>query len=440
MPNQVDTNAPYGDKGNLIKQAVGLFQQNMQRSSSFGHLTGKMSKQKLQAMAFDPTGTYRTSPEMPVVRSINLSRHQGDEITFNLVQPVNAIPIMGSEYAEGRGIPLSITGDRLRINQARFVIDLGNTMTDIRSPVDFREQGTPIAQDFMNRYVDQSLLVHAAGARGFHGKYNPAAQKEWIVPIQTHPKFESVMVNRVRAPSKNRHFLADNGSIKGFNVVGDDVDISSTDVLNMDSLDSFRAMLDEMPLPPQPIRLAGDPLADESPLRCLYVTAAQFNAFARDPNFRQYVAASHTRSSLLKQHPLFLGDVGLWNGILIRKLPRPIRFYAGDPINYCSAFDSEEESQATVPMSFGTSFAIDRAILLGGSAIGEALGSKRNEAGGLPFFWKEKLLDHDDKAELAIGTIRGASKIRFAVNVGNGLVHYTDNGICVLDTVVKINS
>jgi hypothetical protein len=428
--SKLDTNAPYGDPQNIIRQSVGLFQVNMQRSSTFGHLTGNFTEQQLKRAS--EGNTARTAPSMPIVRAMNYGRGKGDEITFNLVNPVGAYPIMGSAYAEGRGTPISITGDRLRVNQARFPVDLGNTMTDIRSPVDFRAQGRPIAHDLINRYVDQTLLVHAAGARGFHDNI------EWVVPTETNPKFGEIVVNSVRAPSKNRHLLASADSIKKFGVSTGVVDITSSDVMSMDVIDSLRAFLDELPLPPNPIKLPGDPVADESPLRLLLVSPAQYNLFARDPAFRQWVAASHSRASLLKQHPLFLGEVGLWNNILIRKLPRPVRFYAGNPIRYCASDDSEAESVATVPAAFGTAFAIDRAILIGGSAIAEGLGGKSGgSAKGLPFFWSEKELDHGDKAELLVGAIRGVSKIRFAIDDGDKQA-FTDHGILTLDTVVPL--
>jgi N4-gp56 family major capsid protein len=430
MANKIDTNAPYGDPQNIVRQSVGLFQVNMQRSSTFGHLTGKFTQQQLKRAGDGATG--RTTSSLPVVRAANFGRGKGDEITFNLVNPVGAYPIMGSAYAEGRGTALSISEDRLRINQARFPIDLGNTMTDIRSPVDFRTQGRPIAQDLINRYVDQTLLVHAAGARGFHDNI------EWAVPLNTHPKFGEIVVNQVRPPTKNRHLLASGDSITKFKVNAGAVDITSADVMSMDVIDALRAYLDELPLPPNPIKLDGDPVADESPLRLLLVSPSQYNLFARDPAFRQWVAASHSRASLLKQHPLFLGEVGLWNNILIRKLPRPIRFYAGDPIQYLASDDSEAESTATVPAAFAGSFAIDRAILLGGSAIAEGLGGKADGAAkGLPFFWSEKKLDHDDKTELLVGAVRGVSKVRFKVDEGDKTV-FTDHGILTLDTVVPL--
>ena len=116
-------------------------------------------------------------------------------------------------------------------------------------------------------------------------------------------------------------------------------------------------------------------------------------------------------------------------------MPRPIRFYAGDTINYCAAYDSEAESSAVVPASFGENFAVDRSIILGGQAIAEAMAA--SEHSGAPFFWSEKELDHGDKWELLIGSVRGTSKIRFAVDTGER-TEFTDYGVTVVDTAVPI--
>ena len=141
------------------------------------------------------------------------------------------------------------------------------------------------------------------------------------------------------------------------------------------------------------------------------------------------------RASQAGQHPLFLGEAGLWNGFLIIKMPKPIRFYAGDAIKYCASHTSEAESSALVPASFSTTHAIDRSIILGGQAIAEALAA--SDKSGIPFFWSEKELDHGDKAELLIGAIRGVSKVRFEVDTGEGK-EITDYGVTVVDTAVPI--
>ena len=88
-----------------------------------------------------------------------------------------------------------------------------------------------------------------------------------------------------------------------------------------------------------------------------------------------------------------------------------------------------------VPSSFGTTFAVDRAILLGGQAVAEALAA--SDKSGIPFFWSEKELDHGDKVELLLGAIRGVSKIRFEVDTGSEK-QFTDYGAVAIDTAVPI--
>lgn len=420
------THASYGDKTNMVQQAAGLFATHMQRNSTLNRLTGKMPKGTAGANA---TLRKQTTQHMPIVRCQDLGKGRGDEVTFHLLNPVGAKPIMGSRYAEGRGTGISLTEDKLRVDQARFPLDLGNAMTTIRSPVEFRAVGRPIAQNLMDRYVDQSLLVHMAGARGFHNNI------EWVVPTTADADFADIMVNPVKAPTKNRHFIVDADAVTGFKVNGGEVDITTTDIFKMDTVDSMRTVLDQIPLPPPIVKFEGDRAADDSPLRVWMVSPAQYNKFAADPSFRQLQASAMARASQAGQHPLFLGEAGLWNGFLIIKMPRAIRFYAGDEIKYCASYTSEAESSVLVPASFSTTHAIDRSIILGGQAVAEALAS--SDKSGIPFFWSEKELDHGDKAELLIGAIRGVSKVRFEVDTGEGK-QLTDYGVTVVDTAVPI--
>ena len=426
MTTKTNVPATAADKQRVL--AAGLFAQSMQRNSTMGRLSGPMPKGEAAA---GEVVRKQTSTDLPIVKTMDLSRGKGDEVEFQFLQPVGAYPIMGSETAEGKGTGLSYDTARVRVNQARFPVDLGDTMTSIRSAVDFRRLGRPVAQSLMDSYMDQSLLVHMAGARGFHDNI------EWRIPVAANPKFAAMAVNPVKAPTKNRHFIADgtNGIIP-FALSGADVDIATTDVLSMDVVDAIRTTMESIALPPPAVKIPGDVVAEDSPLRVLLVSPAQYHSFAQDPNFRQFQANALARASKAKQHPLFLGECGLWNGVLIMKMPKPIRFYAGDAISYCTSHTAETEATATVPASFGTTHAIDRAILLGGQAIAQAFAASGH--GGMPFFWKEKEFDHDDKMELLIGAIQGISKVRWLVDQGNGVKHYTDHGIVAIDTAVPI--
>ena len=141
------------------------------------------------------------------------------------------------------------------------------------------------------------------------------------------------------------------------------------------------------------------------------------------------------RAQMAGQNPLFMGDAGLWNGILIVRMPKPIRFYAGDSLRWCASTTSETETATDlVPAAFGTSFAVDRALLLGGQALAEAWG--KHPKSGMPFFLSEKELDHGDKLEILLGAINGRSKDRFLVDHGYE-EQYTDHGVIAIDTARK---
>ena len=418
------TNTAYGGKMNMVTQAVGLFATHMNRNSTLNLLSGKMPAGEAGAEA---TLRKQTTSHMPLVRVQDLGKGKGDEVTFNLLNPVGGYPIMGSAYAEGRGVGMSLSEDKLRVNQARFPIDLGNVMSQIRSPADLRKLGKPLAQSQMDAYCDQSLLVHMAGARGYHDNI------EWRIPTDTHANFNEIMVNKVKAPTKNRHFFADGAGISSVRVNSGEAAFATTDMFTMDTVDSMKTFLDEMALPPPIVKFEGDVAAEDSPLRVWLVSPSQYNKFSTQPGFRAFQGAALVRAGQAKQHPLFLGEVGLWNGFLIRKMPRPIRFYAGDTIKYCADFTSETESGIKVPASFGEKFAVDRSVILGGQAVAEALAA--SDKSGVPFFWSEKEMDHGDKWELLIGSIRGVSKIRFDVNTGTRQ-EFTDYGVTVVDTAV----
>ena len=421
------TAVKHGNPNNMSQLAAGLFAIHNQRNSLMGKLTGKMPQGTAGAEA---TLRKQTTQHMPIVRCQDLTKGDGDEITFHLLNHVNAKPIMGSAYAEGRGVGLSLSKDKLRVNQARFPVDMGDVMSEIRTPYDLRRMARPVAQSLMDKYIDQTLLVHMAGARGFHNNV------EWVVPTEHDKDFAKIMVNPVKAPTKNRHFLADGAGVKSFTQNSGAVDITTADVLKMDTVDSMKSVLDQIALPPPMVKFEGDVMAEDSPLRVWLLSPAQYNKFAADPNFRTLQANALARANKAKQHPIFMGEVGIWNGFLMVKMNRPIRFYAGDNIRYCDSHTSEAESVAKVPDSFGANFAIDRSIILGGQSVAEALAAHKNS--GIPFFWSEKTdLDHGDKAEVLIGTIRGVSKIRFDVDTGAGH-ELTDYGVTVVDTAVPI--
>lgn len=422
------TNIPYGSPLATKLQSAGLFAANMQRNTTLNRLTGKFPQQA------DAEGTIRkqSSNEMPIVRCMDLQKMAGDEITFDLINPMGGKPIMGSRNAEGLGRSMSFSQDRLRINQARYPISAGDTMTQQRTPHELRKLGRALGENYMNRLADQLILTHLAGARGFHDNI------EWAVPKASDADFAEIAVNTVKAPTKNRHFMSTGTGMETIKAGGNEITIATTDVMNSDLVDALRTQLDSMAVPPPPVVFEGDKMAADSPLRVLLVSSEQYTSFlqSNSGSFRTLQANAMARSQQAGNNPLFMGDAGLWNGILIIKMPKPIRFYSGDSLRWCNSYTSEAETATDlVPAAFGATHAVDRAILLGGQALAEAWG--KHTKTGNPFFFSEKELDHGDKLELLVGAINGRSKIRFEIDHGD-TKQFTDYGVIAIDTAVKL--
>jgi len=420
------TSLPYGSPQAVQIQSAGLFAAHLQRNSVLNRLTGKLPQ---QAEA-EANLRQQSSSSYPIVVSKDLTKTAGEEVTFDLVNPMGGKPIMGEANAEGLGRAMSFSQDKLRINQTRYPISVGGSMTQQRTKHQLRSLARAQGDSYMTRLQDQLTLTHLAGARGFHDNI------EWAVPKASDADFAEICVNTVKAPTKNRHFMSTGSGIEIIKAAGNEITLASTDVLNTDVVDAVRTLVDSMALPPPPVIFEGDKMANDAPLRVLLVSAENYNSFVKSTNFRTLQANAMARAQVAGNNPLFMGDAGLWNGILIVKMPKPIRFYSGDSLRWCASYTTETETATDlVPAAFGTSYAIDRSILLGGQALALAFG--KNNKTGNPFFWSEKELDHGDKLEVLIGMMSGTSKVRFEIDHGDAK-QFTDYGVICIDSVVPL--
>lgn len=422
-----NTTIPYGSPQAVKLQSYGLFAANMQRPTTLNRLTGKLPQQS----DAENNLRFQSDNELPIVRCMDLTKMAGDEVTFDLINPIGGKPIMGERNAEGLGDQMSFSQDSLRINQTRKPISAGGKMTQQRTPHQLRSLARALGHNYMTRLDDQLSLVHLAGARGF------ADDIEWAVPKASDPDFAEICVNTVRAPTRNRHFMSTGTGIETIKAAGNEITIASTDIMNIDLVDALRTKLDSMPLPPPPVRFKDDQMSQDAPMRVLLVSSEQYTSLVQSTNFRTFQANAMARAQMAKNNPLFMGEAGLWNGILIVKMPKPIRFFSGDSLRWCASTTATTETATDlVPAAFAAAgFAVDRAILLGGQALAEAFGKARQT--GNPYFWSEKELDHGDKLEVLVGMVAGKSKTRFLINHGNE-EQYTDFGVMAIDTAVKI--
>ena len=424
------TNIVTGAQQALLAQSVGIWTATMHRQTNLNRLAGDFPKQSEAETHL----RNQTSSSYPIVRSRDLSKMAGDQVLFDFMNPTGGKPIMAGKMASGRGAQMVFDGNRLRIDQSRYPVSAGDKMAQQRTKWELRKLAVAQSYGYMSRLSDQRELIHLCGSRGFQNTI------EWAVPLASDPDFSSIMINPVLAPSNNRHYMVSGGYLVPFAASGNVVTIQTTDQITMSIIDSLASLLDELPLAPAPCVFKGDVMALDSPIRVLMVSPRSYSQFASQAAFRTLQAQAYQRAAAGKDLAVFKGEVGLFNNILIMKMPRPIRFYAGQPINHCATANSTTETTTDlVNASFGTTYAVDRSILLGAQALAEAFG--KNQGTGVPFFFEEEEKDFKDKLEVMCGLVDGMSKVRFNVNFqGNIGTLPTDIGVIAIDSAVSIPS
>ena len=394
--------------------SVGLFTEAVRRRTFGRALTGPVPKQSA-ADAKARRRSMQSTHDMPIVQITDLSKAMGEAVSIDLFGLMTGEPIMGDTKAAGTGQPLHMSSMDILINQSRKVADPGGRMSRRRTVHDLRSISRANLADFFARLEDQRCLVHFCGARG------TSSGVDWCIPLEASPNFSAIMVNEVKPPTRNRRFLAGGATSV--------TDLSATDVLSLIEIDKWRASLNEMELPPSPVKIPGDAMSMDNPLYLWFVTSRQWHyleitSSARNNDWRSFLASAQKRAAFSK-HPLFMGAmdgmVGIWNGVVIIQTNRAIRWNAGDTVREVQANGSVSNSACAV--------ATDRSFILGGQALGECLG----DAGGgdpYPMDWEEEETDGKNALEIFGISVGGKAKVQFTGTDGT----VTDFGVMVFDS------
>lgn len=384
----------------------------------------------------------QTVPDMPIVRVTDLASTAGDTVSVDAFDTVTGKPIMGDKNAEGRGVALSSSSMDVKIDNSTFGVDAGGKMSQKRTVTQLR--GIAMAQllGYFPRLDTQKALIHMAGARGTQ------TGKDWVVPLASDEDFSDIMINTVKAPTYNRHLV-----IKGtsFEVGGARLDagagtpIATTDLWTLNHVDELSMVLSDHNMALQPVKIHDDPAADDDPIKgILFVTERQWVSIKASSDYKTAVQTAWARKSYGTKHPLFSGEPIMWNGILIRKLPKfAIRFKAADTVKYIAVGNryvaAQTESDATIPSGFtgaAGGYAVERSLLLGAQALAYVFGSNKQSGSG--FNWLERLYNYERNLEVAGESMCGMAKLRFTYDDGAGNMEPTDQGVFVIDSSVKL--
>jgi N4-gp56 family major capsid protein len=406
------TSIPVGSALARKAYSVGLFNRVQTAPGFMNMLSGEMP----QAGSFAAKTKGQTSPDMPIVKTGELQKGAGDAISIDLFNILQGKPVMGDRKIAGKLMSLTNASMDIKIQQYRGGADSGGRMSQQRTVHNLRNIAMESLNSWMCRLEDQVSLVHLAGARGSQ------ATTDWVVPLTTDGDFADILVNTLKAPTKNRQFYAADAT--------SGADLATTDPLTLQDVERIAATVRESEAPLQGIKVPGDLRAWGEPLWVLYVTERQWlymRARTSDKMWREAAQNAYERKSPGVKHPLFDNfETIMWGGILIKRMPRyAIRFAAGDTIvTDTGGTDGKTYTESNVTAAVAT----DRAILLGAQALGKAFG--KNQKSEYFYDWSEEETDHGNAIEIVGAGMGGTAKVRFTIDGAGD----TDMGVACIDS------
>ena len=378
----------------------------------------------------------QSTTEMPIVRVDELAKGPGDIVQLDCAHVVKLRAVMGDRNAEGMGAALKYSTKDIALDMATLPVSAGGKMTQQRTPHSMRLNALAQLKRAVPAFRWQRALTMLAGTRGKQDG------TDWVLPLATDAEFAEMMVNPVRAPSYNRHWVV-NGT--GLTQGGAQLaSIATTDRMLLSHLDEFSAIFDEMTIKMAPIQIPGDPAAGDDPIKgILLVDPLVWDSIETDTtstgNLRKYKADAMERAKYgsLAKHPLFSGSPILWNGVLIRRMQYAVRHDAGDSVAHVTAANrlAGTETNVTVAAGLSTTHQVARSIFLSAQALAVASGA--NQDTEETYSLLENKTNFGRNLELA-GEIMGVEdKLRWSLPNADGNLEATDFGVAVIDSVVR---
>lgn len=425
------TSVASGSSVAIKEYSVALFVQTQKTPSAMKNLTGPAPKQSDAERKLK----LQTSPDMPIVRVQDLAKGAGEAVSVDCVNIIGGKPVMGDRDAEGKGEKLSFSSMDVKIDLTTKPIDAGGKMSQQRTRHMLRTLALANATGYMAKFESQLCHVHLAGARG------DLNRQTWPIPLATDPDFAEIVVNPIKAPTYNRHYVVSGSGTSVTQGGAALASIAATDVMKLDVLDALRLILDEQELPIQPVKITDDPAANDDPMWVFLCPPRVYDSLktASGSNLRTFQQNAWNRASYGSKHPLFLGEVGMWNGILVRKVDDFwVRFYSGSAVKHVSAANAATatETDVTVNVALSTTHAVERCLLLGAQALANCYG--RSQSTDYHYSWLERKYNFERALEVATEMMGGKAKLRFDVPNPDGSKTPTDHGVIAVDVAVKL--
>ena len=325
---------------------------------------------------------------LPIQKLTDLQTGSGDEVTYDLLMPLNMEPIIGDETLDGKEAALKFYTDRMRIDQVRAGVDLGSRMTQKRTLRDLRKAARRNMIDYWARLYDELFFIYLSGSRG--------TQTGYIWPALS-PYFQ---VNTLTAPDTMHLMYGGAATSKAT--------VAATDTMKLRMIDRAVARAETM---------GGDGTDELSMVPCdvdgekryaLLMHTFQFDALKSDGTTGQWIDIQKAAAaSQGQQNPIFKGSEGMYAGVVLRKHRNVVGF-------------SDYGAGANLPAR--------RALFLASQAAVIAFGDRGD---GMQFDWTEELKDHGNSMKIGTHAQIGVKKTTYKSK--DGLVT-RDFGVIAIDT------
>lgn len=328
---------------------------------------------------------------LPIQRLDELESDAGDEVTLDLLMPMNMEPVVGDETLDGKEQPLKYYTDKMRIDQVRGGADLGSRMTRKRTLRNIRTDAKRVMTDWWKRLYDELFFIYLSGTRGTQTGYIwPANSAFFNVNALTAPDSAHIMYGG-DATSKATIATDD-----GFDLRLIDKAVAKAETMGGDGSDELSML---------PCDIDGD-----ERYVCLMHTF-QYDAMKSNTNTGQWLdiqkaaaAAEGTKA------PLYKNNGGIYADVVLHKHRNVIGF-------------SDYGSGVNLPAR--------RALFLGAQAAVIANGSPGT---GLRFDWTEESKDHGNAVKIGTNSIFGVKKTTYK---SKDSTVTRDFGVMALDTYAK---
>lgn len=328
---------------------------------------------------------------LPIQRMDELESDAGDEVTYDLLMPMNMEPVIGDETLDGKEQPLKYYTDKMRIDQVRGGVDLGSRMTRKRTLRNIRADAKRVQSDWWKRLFDELFFIYLSGTRG--------TQTGYIWP--TNSAFFNI--NALTAPDALHQMYGGTSTSKAT--------VSTADGFDLRLIDRAVAKAETM---------GGDGSDDISMIPCeidgeeRYVQLMhtfQFDALKSNTATGQWLDIQKAAAAAQGQkNPIFTGAEGMYANTIIHKHRNVVGF-------------ADYGAGANLPAR--------RALFMGAQAAAIAFGSPGT---GLRFDWTEESKDHGNSVKIGTNSIFGVKKVTYKSKDG---AIQRDFGVIAQDTYAK---